>query len=84
MNLPGNIENVSWDIIIVDAPGGWNDQLPGRMKSIYAASRLVSDIGDVFVHDCNRTIEDVYTRTFLKTENLKSEINASTGLLRHY
>ena len=84
MTLPKNVEREEWDVILVDAPAGLNDQSPGRMKSIFLSSRLVKNSGDVFVHDCNREVEDIYCNNFLKKENLQIEISAPTGSLRHY
>ena len=66
MTLPGYVEEEEWDVIFVDAPGGWNDQTPGRMKSIYLSSRLVKNSYDIFVHDCNREVEDIYCNKYLK------------------
>ncbi len=84
MTLPNNVEKEEWDVILIDAPESWNDQTPGRMKSIFLSSRLVKNPGDVFVHDCNREVEDIYCNNFLKKENLKIEIKAPNGFLRHY
>ena len=85
MPLPDPVEKERWDVILVDGPAGWNDQTPGRMKSIFLSSRLAADSGDVFVHDCNREVENAYCNVFLKREALKTEINAPDGrLLRHY
>ncbi len=84
MTLPNEVVKEKWDIIIIDAPEGWNDQTTGRMKSIYQSSRLIKKSGDIFVHDCNREVEDVYCNKFLKKENLKIEIKAPVGFLRHY
>lgn len=84
MVLPDNVEKEEWDVVLVDAPMGWSDQTPGRMKSIFIASRLVKNSGDVFVHDCDREVEDIYCNNFLKKENLKIEKKGPTGLLRHY
>ena len=84
MTLPEQVENEAWDIILVDAPQGTGDQTPGRMKSIYLASRLVKNFGDVFVHDCHREVEDVYSTKFIKKENLVTEIKSPSGFLRHY
>jgi uncharacterized protein (TIGR01627 family) len=80
MSLPERIVHKEWDVILVDGPAGWNDEDPGRMKSIYMASRLVAPDGHVFVHDCNRQIEQVYCDRFLGKDNLVAEIS----LLRHY
>lgn len=84
MNLPNNIAKEEWDIILVDAPEGWNNQTPGRMKSIYLSSKLIKNSGEIFVHDCDREVEDIYSNKFLKKENLKIEIKAPDGFLRHY
>lgn len=84
MTLPNDVEKEEWDVILVDAPTGWNDQTPGRMKSIFLSSRLVKNSGDIFVHDCNREVEDIYCNNFLRKENLRMEIKALIGFLRHY
>jgi hypothetical protein len=84
MDLPHDVEKEAWDIILVDAPAGWKDHHPGRMKSIFLASRLIKNSGNVFVHDCNREVEDIYCNKFLGKENLKMEVRAPVGLLRHY
>ncbi len=80
MELPAGIEAENWDIIIVDAPHGFNDTLPGRMKSIFAASRLAKTGCDVFVHDCHREVERAYCDRFLQSDNLIAEVHK----LRHY
>jgi len=84
MTLPDEVEKEAWDIILVDAPTGWNDQTPGRMKSIFLSSKLIKNSGDVFIHDCDREVEKTYCDKFLQKENLKTEIIAPIGLLRHY
>ena len=84
MDLPIAVERQAWDVILVDAPDGWHDQTPGRMKSIFLSSKLIKDSGDIFVHDCNREVEDMYCNKFLGKENLKIEIEAPIGLLRQY
>lgn len=84
MTLPDDVGNEAWDIILVDAPAGWNDENPGRMKSIFLSSRLIRNSGDIFVHDCDREVEEIYCDKFLQKENLKTEIKATIGFLRHY
>lgn len=80
--LPTEIREKRWDIIFVDAPAGMSDKTPGRMKSIYTAAHLAHKYGNthVFVHDCNRIVEAVYTSKFLKDENLIEFVDK----LRHY
>ena len=84
MDLPDQVNEEDWDIILVDAPAGFKDQTPGRMKSIYYSSKLIKKSGDVFVHDCDREVENVYCNRFLKKENLKIEIKGIGAFLRHY
>ncbi len=84
MSLPEHITSEKFDVILVDAPAGYDNSTPGPMQSIYTASKLIKKGGDVFVHDCNREVEDIYSLKFIKKENLKQEIGASIGILRHF
>jgi uncharacterized protein (TIGR01627 family) len=84
MALPRDVEKTKWDVILVDGPAGWGDDTPGRMKSIYAASRLAAKSADIFAHDCEREVEDAYCKYFLKNENMKAEVKHPEGWLRHY
>ena len=87
LKLPKEIIETKWDVILVDAPRGWKDDQPGRMQSIYMASKLIKKKGHIFVHDCWREVEAVYSDKFLLRKNLVKEIKGSrvcpTGL-RHY
>lgn len=73
MYLPLDVENVNWDLIFVDGPPGNKPTSPGRMQSIYTAWTLCSENTEVFVHDCDRKVEDKYTKHFfeIKKELLK-------------
>jgi len=75
--IPNEIRQVEWDIVFVDAP--W-DGKHGRMQSIYESSRLVKKGGDVFVHDCDRPVENVFSTLILGKQNLIKELTK----LRHY
>ena len=61
--LPDTILNLDWDVIFVDAPLGSNRKTPGRMQSIYSASRL--NYKHILVHDCNRKVERKYFKKFI-------------------
>ena len=63
MNLPDSIVKMNWDLIFVDAPKGSNRKTPGRMQSIYSASQL--NYKHFLLHDCNRTVEQVYFQEFV-------------------
>lgn len=62
MRLPKEITETKWDVIFVDGPvGNSYDAAPGRMQSIFTAQKLATPETHVFVHDCNRKVEDLYT-----------------------
>ena len=63
MKLPDYIKNTVWDVVFVDGPRGYNDKVPGRMQSIYAASKLKAR--HVLVHDCDREVEETYFKQCL-------------------
>ena len=62
VDLPNDIRDINWDIILVDAPAGYGNDMPCRMKSIYESYELSNDSTDILVHDCEREIEDMYIR----------------------
>jgi Polysaccharide biosynthesis len=68
LKLPETITAHQWDVILVDAPAGYDDVKPGRMKSIYTALRLVCAGGIIFVHDCERPLESAYCARYLGAE----------------
>jgi glycosyltransferase involved in cell wall biosynthesis/predicted O-methyltransferase YrrM len=70
LKLPTAVAGRLWDVILVDAPPGYDDHQPGRMKSIRAAARLVAPGGCVFVHDCERIVEHRYAIRFLGSHRL--------------
>lgn len=70
ISLPNIVLKTEWDYIFVDSPQGYKDHYPGRMQSIYAASILANTDTHIFVHDCDRRVEDMYTREmFSQTVN---------------
>lgn len=80
-DLPGDVEATDWDVILVDAPRGTRWYRPGRMKSIYTASVLARRSGgDVFVHDCHRSVERQASDRFLGADRLVGQ----AGSMRHY
>lgn len=83
MELPDDVLDRHWDVIIVDAPAGFDDTTPGRMKSIYAASRLARPGTRVFVHDCERPVEDAFASKYLGRERMFVETRGR-AILRGY
>jgi hypothetical protein len=83
MQLPAAIASHQWDVILVDGPAGYAPFKPGRMKAIFAASRLVAKGGAVFVHDTEREVEAAYASKYLGEERLFAEAQGH-ALLKGY
>ncbi|RDX73305.1 Glucuronoxylan 4-O-methyltransferase 2, partial [Mucuna pruriens] len=71
-NLPAQVYEKKWDVIVVDGPRGDSPESPGRMGPIYTASVLAraGNVSDVLVHDVDRMIEKWFSWEFLCHENL--------------
>ncbi|KAJ4899537.1 hypothetical protein Rs2_13488 [Raphanus sativus] len=73
-DLPQEVHDTRWDVIVVDGPRGDDLEAPGRMGSIYTAAVLArkgssNSTTDVFVHDVQRTVEKWLSWEFLCQEN---------------
>ena len=68
MDLPQQVLDTTWDVIFVDGPPGNKKRSHGRMQSIYTAYKLANKNTEIFVHDCNRPVEDTYTKHFFEIE----------------
>ncbi|KAK7265552.1 hypothetical protein RJT34_33172 [Clitoria ternatea] len=81
-NLPSQVYEKNWDVMVVDGPRGDSPESPGRMESIYTASVLARawNTSDVVVHDVDRMIEKWFSWEFLCDENLLY----SKGKLWHF
>ena len=78
LDLPDSVKTNKWDIIIVDSPVGHNppckdgqcllcsykNPAPGRMSSLYTASKLVHKNSIIIVDDYNRKIEKECTQMY--------------------
>ena len=68
LELPADVNESQWDIILVDAPAGNKNDNPGRLQSIHAAANIASYGSFVLVHDCDRELERQYSSTYLGEE----------------
>lgn len=59
-----------WDVILVDAPMGWQPHLPGRALPIIWTSLLAKRSTHVFVDDYERTLEHTFA-DFLFADRVK-------------
>lgn len=80
LDLPKSITEKVWDVIIVDAPAGYDASQPGRMQSIYSAAALAKSGCDVFVHDCDRLVERLYSDHLFSRKDLAATYDRT----RHY
>lgn len=62
LDLSDRVRNTRWETIIVDAPWGWDLGCPGRMSSIWESGRLARPGTCVIIHDCDRPVEDQWSR----------------------
>ncbi|CAE5963802.1 unnamed protein product [Arabidopsis arenosa] len=85
-DLPEVVYETEWDLIMVDAPTGFDDETPGRMTAIYTAGMIARRRKDdrettaVFVHDVNRKVEDEFSMEFLCRDYMTEQ----EGILRHF
>uniref|UniRef100_A0A0V0HEF6 Putative glucuronoxylan 4-O-methyltransferase 3-like n=1 Tax=Solanum chacoense TaxID=4108 RepID=A0A0V0HEF6_SOLCH len=83
-NMPKEVYEIEWDLIMIDAPTGSFYDLPGRMKVIYTVGLLARNREngetDVFVHDCKRYVEDKFSRNFLCEGYIRGQVRN----LRHF
>jgi glucuronoxylan 4-O-methyltransferase len=81
-NVPRDVWQERWDVILVDAPRGTRWYRPGRAMSVYTASLLARRAArcDVFVHDTHRATERHAGDWFLGADALVEQ----RGTMRHY
>ncbi|KAF5732219.1 glucuronoxylan 4-O-methyltransferase 1 [Tripterygium wilfordii] len=73
-NLPREVYDIQWDLVVVDGPEGNTPEAPGRMAAIYTASMMAraGNTTTVLVHDVNRMVEKWFSWEFLCDDNLAS------------
>lgn len=86
-DLPNQLYDINWDVILIDGPRGYSAKSPGRMAAIFTAAVLArstkrDSVTDVFVHDYDREVERVCSEEFLCLENFREE--TGTPYLAHY
>lgn len=69
IKIPNFIIEINWDFILVDGPPGNKKNSIGRSQSIYMAKKLSSKNTQIFIHDCNRELEDLYSIKLFKVIN---------------
>ncbi|KAA8547130.1 hypothetical protein F0562_003594 [Nyssa sinensis] len=85
-DLPNQLYEMDWHVILVDGPRGYWPDAPGRMSAIFTASVLARSKKSgnakthVFVHDFNMESDRVSSDEFLCRENLVK----SKDMLGHF
>ena len=65
LDLPAEVLDREWDVVLVDGPPGYEAGRPGRLQSIRSAARLVRPGGVVAVHDMDRELEQRASKRWL-------------------
>lgn len=68
--MPREVYEREWDLILIDGPRGFFAEAPGRMAAIYTAAvmarrRRGGGTTHVFLHDVDRRVERVFAEEFL-------------------
>ncbi|TKY59898.1 Glucuronoxylan 4-O-methyltransferase 1 [Spatholobus suberectus] len=84
-NLPDEVYETEWDLVMIDAPKGYFPEAPGRMAAIFSAAVMARDrkgsgVTHVFLHDVDRKVEKVYAEEFLCRKHLVKGV----GRLWHF
>ncbi|CAA3001231.1 protein IRX15-LIKE-like [Olea europaea var. sylvestris] len=86
-DLPNQLYEVDWNIILVDGPRGYWPEAPGRMAAIFTAGVLArskkagaNSKTHIFVHDFNMEVDRITSDEFLCKENLVK----SKDMLGHF
>uniref|UniRef100_A0A0E0MFJ4 Uncharacterized protein n=1 Tax=Oryza punctata TaxID=4537 RepID=A0A0E0MFJ4_ORYPU len=69
-NLPAEVYEKEWDMVMIDAPKGYFASAPGRMAAVWTAATMArgrrgEGDTDVFLHDVDRRVEKAYAEEFL-------------------
>jgi hypothetical protein len=72
-----------YDVIIIDAPTGYNDKCPGRLLPVFWAKSMLNDGGIVYIDDCDRPLEKYAIEKFFKN-NRKEYFKERLGLMKIY
>jgi hypothetical protein len=97
LNLDDDLRKTNWDLILVDAPLGhgppnpnspWKNtpgrpfKGPGRMSSIFEASRLIGNSGYIIVDDLSRHVEAIYASQFIGQEKMINLVENKVGIFK--
>ncbi|KAL2320302.1 hypothetical protein Fmac_029271 [Flemingia macrophylla] len=69
-NMPDEVYENDWDVVMIDGPRGYFSEAPGRMAVIYSVAMMArgrrgSGVTHVFLHDVDREVEKEYAKEFL-------------------
>ncbi|XAR58279.1 Glucuronoxylan 4-O-methyltransferase [Bertholletia excelsa] len=79
-NLPDDVYDREWDVILIDGPRGYFPAAPGRMAPIFTAAvmaraRTRRGVTHVVLHDVDRKVEKTFAREFLCEKYLVKHVD---------
>lgn len=66
LSIPDFIAALPWDVIVIDGPPGFSNEMPGRAQEICWAGAVRGRDTHVFVHDYEREVEKLYSDLALR------------------
>jgi glucuronoxylan 4-O-methyltransferase len=81
--IPDWVLNETWDVILVDAPGGNRPEQPGRQQSIFLAATLAQTGTTVFLHDAERPAEQHFARQYFKSPDERYGTRQALAVFRY-
>lgn len=73
-SMPLGLDQVEWDVILIDSPNGHKPDRPGRALPIYWARQLAKPTTHVFIDDYNRDVERIHAERFLEVTGRQSVV----------
>ena len=71
------IDNAPYDIILVDGPQGYTENVPGRLLSIFWSVQVLSKPNTIlYIDDCKRKLESLCIKKFIPPEKLVQQFSS--------
>lgn len=75
------IDSGPYDVIFIDGPPGYRNDLPGRLLPIYWSKKLLSKNGTIYIDDSKRKLEAYCIDRFFENNNI-TYLNERDGCVK--